>query len=410
MNRHRQRALAAALAALSMPAVIALSAVPPAVAATVLAAEGTTRSSGEAQTAFDGAFCEQNTCRSLGPGPVAASTSAQQIQTGVDATPGDIILVGYSLGATGIYDRLREWERNPELAPDPERVVLIVTYGNPENKFGGNQRNRQGAGLPAEQPYQHLDVVVQYDGVADRPTRFGFYSWINAASSRHFVYFEDDVDINDPGNLIYQEGNTTYMLIPADTLPMLRWVRPFVSAERMAELDARYRPLVERDFDRPDFVEQGEGADWGNGNPPPSVADTGEEALRLAEESESPTRTSVIDNTPSDEVRAASSARSEEESADSNADHDDVAGDDAAEEDDVAGDDAAGDDVAEEDAVEDDAGEETDLQTDVETDTDDSADERDERDEGSDQSDRGSEKSTSTGSNARDSGASSDAA
>ncbi|WP_370333583.1 PE-PPE domain-containing protein [Mycolicibacterium hippocampi] len=319
MNRHRYRTFAATLAALSMPAVVALSAAPPALAVTVLAAEGTTRSSGEAQTAFNGAFCEQNTCRSLGPGPVAASTSASQIQRGVDSTPGDIIVIGYSLGASGVYNRLREWERNPELAPDPERVVLIVTYGNPENKFGGNQRNRSGTGLPDEQPYDHLDVVVQYDGVADRPTRFGFYSLINSGSSRHFTYFEDDIDINDPGNLVYREGNTTYMLIEAETLPMLRWVEPFVSDERLAELDARYRPLVERDYDRPDFIEQGEGADWGNGTPPPSVSGSGEEVARLTEESQ--TSEPAIEE-PTATARTSNSVRSEEDSSDSAAERD----------------------------------------------------------------------------------------
>lgn len=272
MNRYHLRTLAATLAALSMPAVVALMAVPTAVAATVLAAEGTTRPSGEAQTAFNRALCEQNTCRSLGFGPLSTTTSGRQIQTGVNTTPGDIILVGYSLGASGVYNRLREWEKDPSQAPAPERVLLIVTYGNPENKFGGNKRNSAGAGLPAKQPYQHLDVVAQYDSVADRPARLGFYSAINGLTSRHFTYF-DDLDVNDPGNLVYQEGSTTYMLIPADTLPMLRWVAPFVSLERLAELDAKYRPLVELDYDRPDFIEQGEGADWGNGSPPPTVQD-----------------------------------------------------------------------------------------------------------------------------------------
>jgi len=54
---------------------------------------------------------------------------------------------------------------------------------------------------------------------------------------------------------------------------MLKFVQPFVSAQRMAELDAQYRPLVERDYDRPDYIEQGQGADWGNGTPPPSLDD-----------------------------------------------------------------------------------------------------------------------------------------
>ena len=399
MNRHRYRALAATLAALSMPAAVALSAVPPALAATVLAAEGTTRSSGEAQTAFNGAFCEQNTCRSLGPGPVSASTSASQIQMGVDTTPGDIILIGYSLGASGVYNRLREWERNPELAPDPERVVLIVTYGNPENKFGGNQRDRSGTGLPAEQPYEHLDVVVQYDGVADRPTRFGFYSLINSASSRHFTYFEDDIDINDPGNLVYREGNTTYMLIEAEPLPMLRWVEPFVSDERLAELDARYRPLVERDYDRPDFIEQGEGADWGNGTPPPSVSGSTGEAALLTEESE--TAPAPVIEEPSATARTASSVRAVEDSSD-----DAAGGDEEPTDAPVSDDDADADTEADTDADS--------VDVEAAEDSEDAAEAADTETKRDTETDRDTESSATSGDNNdsddNDSGASSDAA
>ncbi|PRC46464.1 PE-PPE domain-containing protein, partial [Mycobacterium sp. ITM-2017-0098] len=90
-----------------MPAVLVLSSAPTSAAATALFAEGATRPSGEAQTAFGGAFCEQNTCRSLGTGTVTPKPSSSRVQTAVDATPGDLILVGYSVGAAGIYDRLR---------------------------------------------------------------------------------------------------------------------------------------------------------------------------------------------------------------------------------------------------------------------------------------------------------------
>lgn len=93
---------------------------------------------------------------------------------------------------------------------------------------------------------------------------------INASFARHFAYFED-VDINDPDNLIYEENGTTYMLARANVLPMLQWRAAFTSPQRMAELDAQYRPMVERDYDRPDYVPQGDGADWGAGNPPPAV-------------------------------------------------------------------------------------------------------------------------------------------
>ncbi len=66
----------------------------------------------------------------------------------MDTTPGDIIVVGYSLGASGVYDRMREWEKDPSQAPDPDRVVLIVTYGNPENKFGETTARTPVRGCP----------------------------------------------------------------------------------------------------------------------------------------------------------------------------------------------------------------------------------------------------------------------
>ncbi|WP_240760933.1 PE-PPE domain-containing protein [Mycolicibacterium sp. CR10] len=307
-----------------MPCAVALSAAPPTVAATVLVAEGTAQQRGKAENAFGRAFCRQNTCRSISTGPLDAKTSSRQIQSAVDSTPGDIIVMGYSLGAAGVYDRMRQWETNPSQAPDPDRVVLIVTYGNPENKFGGQSRKNAGAGLPVVQPYPHLDVTAQYDSAADKPTRYGFYSTMNIAfSPRHFAYFEDE-DINDPDNLVYTEGNTTYMLIKADVLPMLTWVKPFVSEKRLAELDARYRPLIEKDYDRPAYIPQGDGADWGNGNAPPSLTGAGAETQRLSAESISPT-TTLASEEQSATSRSSTRKNSEQELGEiDNADEEDV--------------------------------------------------------------------------------------
>lgn len=369
MNHRRHKAGKAGIAALAavlIPGISLLPATPTAHAATVLFAEGATRQSGEAQTAFNGVFCEQNTCRSLGRGTVTRKITSQQIQAAVDTTPGELILVGYSVGGAGMYDRLREWERNPALAPDPARIKLIVTFGNPENKFGGENRNQTDVGLPAVQPYEHLDVVAQYDGVADNPARFGFYSFINSAVfSRHFAYF-DGLDINDPDNLVIQEGNTTYMLIPAKTLPMLRWIQPFVTEERLAELDARYRPLVERDYDRPAYVRQGEGADWGNGNPPPSLTDPEPAIQAVADETDSPT----IASEPAAEPAAKRASRSdaaltadEQDEVDAELEADDAA---EASEDTTADDEPADDDSAADDSSTDGAADDADSSSDSE--------------------------------------------
>ncbi|WP_374158350.1 PE-PPE domain-containing protein [Mycobacterium sp. G7A2] len=276
-GRHRRRTprgrRGALAATLSTSAALALSWAPSAPAATVLVAEGTAQPAGTAQTAFSGAFCAHNTCRSIRNArhPFGVAMGSQQMQDAIDATQGPLIVMGFSLGAASVYDRMRAWENEPAIAPDVDRLKLIVTFGNPENKYGGDDRKNSYAGLPEAQPYQHLDVAMQYDSVADRPTRWGWYSMINLTFARHLDYF-DPIDINDPDNLVYQDADgSTYMLIKADVLPMLKWMDWFTTDERMAELDAKYRPLVERDYDRPDYIPQGEGADWGNGTPSPTV-------------------------------------------------------------------------------------------------------------------------------------------
>ncbi|WP_024445120.1 PE-PPE domain-containing protein [Mycolicibacterium iranicum] len=324
MKRRVRRALAGALAA---PATILLVQPASAPAATVLAVEGTAQKRGNAQTAFNSEFCEHNTCRSINNArsPFDVKPGSRQLQAAVDSTRGDIVLMGYSLGAATIYDRLREWEKAPAQAPDPDRVVLVVTYGNPENKYGGDDRKNYYAGLPAAQPYQHLDVTMQYDSVADVPTRFGWYSLMNTAFARHLAYF-DDVDINDPDNLVYRdEDGSTYMLIKAETLPMLAWMDPWISDERMAELDAKYRPLIEKDYDRPAYVPQGGGADWGNGTPPPSLDDEEDDDEVESELAEDDPDDEAADDEAADiEELDAQSSESDEGEGDSETDDDSV--------------------------------------------------------------------------------------
>jgi hypothetical protein len=136
-------------------------------------------------------------------------------------------------------------------------VKLIVTYGNPRNALGGKDPS---PGLPDSavlDRYRQLDVVAQYDAVADVPDRKGYYSSINLSASQHFAY--EHVDINDPDNLVWKDpdSGTTHMLLRADVLPMLQKRDAWTSDAKMAELDAKYRPLIEKDYDRPPLKPQG---------------------------------------------------------------------------------------------------------------------------------------------------------
>lgn len=289
--RRPRRAATAVASALCVPAALGLTPQPTAEAATVLGVEGTFQPPRTTVKSFQNAFCEENTCRTVNfsPGLGDSWSGAWSLQAAVTFTPGDLILMGYSSGAGSIHDRLRVWDQMPALGPDPDRVVLVVTMGNPENKYGGQARNFYGTGFPDDNPYKTLNVTMQYDAVADRPDRFGLWSQINLSFINHFAY--RNIDINDPNNLVYQdEDGVTYMLVQAEVLPMLQWADWFASDEQMAQLDAIFRPLVEQDYDRPDYVEQGEGADWGNGLPPTSLqgSDRQEERRAASEDDTDP--------------------------------------------------------------------------------------------------------------------------
>ena len=248
-------------------------------AQTTITGEGIFMPRGSTAKQFGGVFC-QPTCTTVSSMPTSVRREAIKLDQAVMSSTGPTTVWGFSLTAVAVHQLVDEWTANPDTAPDPERVRIITT-GNPLNPLGGTQRNRSNAvAIPEAQPYKHLDVVVAYDSVADRPARWGWYSQRELSLSRHLSY--NDVDVDDPNNLVYQSGNTTHMLIPATELRQLRGLRflrdiGWVTQERYDEVDAERRARIEADYNRPAYVPQGEGADWANGVEP--------EALRDEEES-----------------------------------------------------------------------------------------------------------------------------
>ncbi len=228
--------------------------------------EGVFMPRGSTAKQFGGVFCPCTTVSSM---PTSVRSQAAKLDAAVMASTGPVVVVAFSLSAVSAGDMVADWIADPSTAPDPARV-WIVTSGNPVNRYGGTQRDKAAA-IPVVQPYRQLDVVNQYDSVADRPARWGWYSQRELSLSRHLAY--DEVDINDPENLVYRDGNTTYMLVPAKELRQLRGLRflrdiGWVTPERYDEIDADRRAKIEADYDRPNYVEQGPGADWANGIEP----------------------------------------------------------------------------------------------------------------------------------------------
>ena len=174
---------------------------------------------------------------------------AIRLNQAIDALPDDgtsVVLFGHSQGGQVIYSALRGWAADPATAPDPARVSW-VSIGNPENTFGG----RDPDPIPANSPYQGTEVIRQYDGWADWPTRFNLVAFANAVAGAQLVHPNYwNVDIDDPNNISYVEGNVTYVFVPNPMLPLVALTGPLAPLLNPV-LDPILRPIVESAYDRP---------------------------------------------------------------------------------------------------------------------------------------------------------------
>lgn len=168
-----------------------------------------------------------------------------------------VILFGHSQGAQVIYSDLRRWAADPATAPDPA-TLSWVSIGNPENRYGGKRPKTDAVTnpwLPADTAYGGTEVIRQYDGWADWPddptNLLAVANAVVGMFTTHTDYW--NVDLDDPRNVRYTPdlpgggpGNVTYVWVPNDTLPLVRWAGPFAPA-----LDNALRPLIEKAYSRP---------------------------------------------------------------------------------------------------------------------------------------------------------------
>lgn len=254
--RHRTAALAGAAA---VAASTLLTQAPTASAATVLTLEGGIVGLQPwlhfTPLQLNGSLCQSpNTCQpvnyfAMPLGQWFNDQGAIKLNQALEAVPdagNPAVLFGHSQGGQVIYSALRGWAADPATAPDPA-TVSWVSIGNPENTFGG----RAPDPIPADSPYQGTEVIRQYDGWADWPTRFNPIALANAIVGAQLVhpnYWK--VDLNDPNNIRYVEGNVTYVFVPNPMLPLVQMTGPLAPLLNPV-LDPILRPIVESAYDRP---------------------------------------------------------------------------------------------------------------------------------------------------------------
>ncbi|BBX16429.1 hypothetical protein CRI77_19445 [Mycolicibacterium duvalii] len=180
-----------------------------------------------------------------------AAVTAPDPTTGAvgEVTDGDTVTVfALSGGAIGVSKWL-DWNAGEADAPSPE-VLSFVVIGNPTRKYGG--ANRRFDTMPQTQ-YKVLDIARQYDPVADTPDRFSILARLNLTlgflSPLHYDY--STIDINDPNNYRWTEGNTTYVLVPTEDLPLLAPLRMLGLSALADRLNGPLKEIIERAYDRP---------------------------------------------------------------------------------------------------------------------------------------------------------------
>ncbi|MGB1225781.1 MAG: PE-PPE domain-containing protein [Mycobacterium sp.] len=158
------------------------------------------------------------------------------------------IVYGYSQGARVAKDWLDQYAGTEDaLSPGALSFVLL---GNPGRKYGGSR-----VGLDEMTPdteYNVLDVSRQYDLSSDSPDNpLNLLAMINAYAGFTSVHPDyEDVDIYDPANYVWKEGNTTYVFVPTERLPILGFLYGVGLTGLADALDAPLRAQIEKAYDR----------------------------------------------------------------------------------------------------------------------------------------------------------------
>ncbi|WP_235065530.1 PE-PPE domain-containing protein [Mycolicibacterium iranicum] len=199
---------------------------------------------------LSGVMCESpRTCKdvlySRANSAAAVATLNQALR---DGTTGKQIVFAYSQGAR-VAGRWLTENAGTEGAPTAQDLSFVL-MGNPSRKYGGSDRDWETT-FP-ETDYRVIDVSQQYDMASDFPDNpFNLLALLNANAGFFFTHQDyETVDIYDEANYVWVEGNTTYVFVPTENLPLLKPLR-WVGLGFLADaLNAPLKEIVEQAYDR----------------------------------------------------------------------------------------------------------------------------------------------------------------
>ena len=184
--------------------------------------------------------------------------------------PGDnLVVFGYSQSAAiATLEKARLAALYP-YGEGPDVSFILTANGNRPNG-GFLARGPKGVTIPLGTPgggvtfngstptdtqYSTIDVAIQYDGWADQPINpANLLAVANANAGQRLLHpHYADYSLGSPGIIDQgQYGDTRYLMIPTDTLPLLYELSqtPIVGSFLADVLDAPLRVLVESGYDR----------------------------------------------------------------------------------------------------------------------------------------------------------------
>lgn len=179
----------------------------------------------------------------------------------------DVVGFGYSQGAAVITQWLGDHANGKDPDAPPADKLSFVLIGSPNRPNGGLLARIPGLHVPLigvtfsgatpESQYRVTDVVRQYDLFGDFPVDpLNVFALLNMFVGGDIHGDYTAVDINDPDNWVETDGNTTYIMARAKTLPLADALRSFAAlfgrtnTPIIDSLEPALRYFVELGYDR----------------------------------------------------------------------------------------------------------------------------------------------------------------